>query len=103
MSLQKIIENNPGFEFSDKATSNASKEVLDNAITSKLQPEQYNLKYADQVSSNKSASTDAMAKPIDEGWKSLLKINPNQKNMDSIEEPKMGFYNEEGQEMVAED
>jgi hypothetical protein len=103
MDIKKIQEKNPGFEFSEKATvaAKASQAVLDNSLTSKLTLSQYNLKYSDKASFVKSSATDSG--PIDKGWKSLLKINTNRSNMDGFENPKISFFNEEGEEMIAED
>ena len=102
MSLKKIIENNPGFEFSTKATKKASESVKEASLKSKLNIDSYKLKYADKAGSDKDSSDDATNVGADQKWKFVKKVSTNQ-NMDFIEEPKGSFFDEKGNEMAAED
>ncbi|HEY5968629.1 MAG TPA: hypothetical protein VIU35_11685 [Chitinophagaceae bacterium] len=102
MSLKKIKEKNPGFEFSTKATKKASESVKQTSLKSKLNIDSYNMKYSDQVSSTKDASGEDNKEVPDKKWKFLKKTSTN-KNIDFLEEPKGSFFDEKGNEMAAED
>lgn len=103
MSLKKIKEKNPGFEFSAKASKKASDSVKNASLKSKLDTESYNLKYADQVSAAKATDAGEEKKEAtDKKWKFLKKTSTN-KDIDLTEEAKGSFFDEEGNEVAAED
>ena len=103
MSLKKIKEKNPGFEFSSKVSKKASEAVKQTSLKSKLNIDSYNLKFPDQASATSRSGRDEINKDaVDKKWKFLKKTSRNQ-SMDSIDEPKGSFYDENGNEMAAED
>lgn len=102
MSLKKIIEKNPGFEFSAKASKKASAAVKETSLKSKLNIDSYNIKYTKQSSSSKDSLDEVQNVTGDKKWKFLKKTSTN-KNMDFMEEPKGSFFDENGEEVVAED
>jgi len=72
-------------------------------LQSKLGLDAYNQKYANQVSSSKTGSSDSVeTKENDQMWKFVKKQSIN-RSMDAMDEPKGSFFNEEGQEMASED
>ena len=73
MSLKKIEEKNPGWQFTKKISKKASKTVVDAATQSNLDPETYNLKYAKQVKSKKAVADAVQPKLNDKQWKMMKK------------------------------
>ncbi len=102
MDLKKVKEKNPGWQFSQKVSSRASKTVLDAATKSGLDVESYNLKYAAQIK-NKKGLTDASKQPQlnDQSWLMMNKESVD-KPIDSLEDRKAGFYDSEGNEVASQ-
>ena len=102
MNLKKVKEKNPGWEFTQKVSSKASKTVLDAATKSDLDINEYNLKYAAQVK-NKKAISDALLPPLlnDKTWQ-MMKKESVDRSTDSLEDKKAGFYDAEGNEVASQ-
>ena len=103
MDLKKIKEKNPGFEFSAKATKKASKSVLENSLKPKLGIDSYNLKYADQVDSANDSITKKKHKSVNDKKGKFLKKFSTEQNKDFNEEGKGSMFDEQGNEIFAED
>lgn len=102
MNLKKVKQKNPGWQFSQKVSSRASKTVLDAATKSNLDIDSYNLKYAAQVK-NKKGITDNSKLPLlnDKTWR-MMKKESVDKSTDSLEDKKAGFYDAEGNEVASQ-
>lgn len=101
MSLKKIEEKNPGWQFTKKISKKASKSVLDASTQSNLDPETYNLKYAKQVKSKKRVTDAVQPKLDDKHWK-MMKKESKIKSTDLPEDTKTGFYDQEGNEVASQ-
>ena len=94
MSLKKIEEKNPGWQFTKKISKKASKSVLDASTQS-------NLKYAKQVKSKKAVADAVQPKLNDKQWK-MMKKESKIKSTDLPEDTKTGFYDQEGNEVASQ-
>ena len=101
MSLKKVKEKNPGWQFSEKISKKASKTVLDAATQSQLDIDSYNMKYAKQVKSKKGASDSGLKKVNDKNWR-MMKKESLEKSTDAPEDTKTGFYDAEGNEVASQ-
>ncbi len=102
MDLKKVKEKNPGWQFSQKVSSRASKTVLNAATKSELDIDSYNLKYAAQIK-NKKGLTDTPTQPQlnDKTWR-MMKKESVDRPIDSLEDKKTGFYDAEGNEVASQ-
>ena len=102
MDLKKIEEKNPGWSFKEKVSAKASKAVLKSAIQSDLDIDSYNQKYVAQVKKKKGfTDTSKKVKLNDKGWR-MVKKEAKERNTDSPEDPKAGFYDAEGNEVASQ-
>jgi hypothetical protein len=102
MDLKKVEKKNPGWVFSQKISKRASKTVLDAATQTDLDIDSYNMKYAKQIKSKKAlADTPGKTKLNDKKWRMMKKESKN-KSTDSPEEPKAGFFDDEGNEVASQ-
>ena len=102
MDLKKVEKKNPGWQFSQKISKKASKAVLDAATQTDLDIDDYNMKYAKQIKSKKPLSdTPGKTRLNDKKWRMMKKESKN-KSTDSLEDPKTGFYDDEGNEVASQ-
>lgn len=98
MDLKKIEDNNPGYKYTDKISSRASRTVLDSAVQSQLGFSSYNLKYADKVKIARDNLSPFDAKKVDDkNWRAV-KRSSGDDNIDLPEESKLAGYDENGKE-----
>lgn len=102
MDLKKVEKKNPGWQFSQKISKRASKTVLDAATQTNLDIDAYNMKYAKQIKSKKVLSDmPGKTKLNDKKWR-MMKKESKYKSTDSLEDPKTGFYDAEGNEVASQ-
>jgi len=100
--MKKVEDKNPGWSFTEKVSSRASKTVLQQAAQSNLSIDAYKNKYSSQVKSSKAVSDTAKDKSVnDKGWTMMKKVSTS-KNIDTPEDIKAAFFDNEGNEVAAQ-